>query len=68
MAWGKWFKDDRGDSVKEKTVKHDDGSSERHFLRASDGDRQNHDHVWTEHDTSGKITSGHGEPKVSERQ
>jgi hypothetical protein len=40
MSWGNWFKD-KGEHVKEKTVKTTEGR-ETHWLRSVGGDKQNH--------------------------
>jgi hypothetical protein len=67
MGWGKWFTDDRGDKVKEKTVERNDGGRREETLRTTSGDRSDHSHVVVNYNSEGKITSAHGAPEKSNR-
>lgn len=62
MGWGKWFTDDKGDQVKEKTEKTDSGTRD-HYIRSTTSDRNEHTHVVVNKDSSGKVTSAFSSKK-----
>ena len=69
MGWGKWFSDDNGQKVSEKTIHRSDGSSQEHFLRSgSGGSKSDHSHIVVNKDSSGKITSAHSNVVKSKRE
>ena len=67
MSWGNWFKDDNGDSVKEKTESRSDGGKTEHFLRDTGGDKSDHQHIVVEKSPSGHTERAHGLPNKSKR-
>jgi hypothetical protein len=72
MGWGKWFNDSTGPGeVKEKTERHADGTTDKHYLRTADHvrstDKENHTHVFVRERPDGS-KSAHGFPQKNERK
>ena len=69
MGWKDWFQVGGGESMTEKTTKNDDGSSKYESLRTNNGDKEDHQHTWVNHDKNGKIESGGATPgKTSDKK
>lgn len=62
MGWGKWFCVGGGESMKEKSTAHKDGSKRYESLRTNDGSKEDHQHTWVNTDKNGKLTSGGATP------
>ena len=67
MGWSKWVKH-FGDLVSSKSVNNSDGSSSTHYLRAKGGNRSNHNHVVVNKNSSGRISSAHGNTYKKDRK
>lgn len=67
MGWTSWFKDDNGDSVKEKVEAKSGGGTTEHTLRDTGGTKADHQHIVVEKDPTGKIERAHAVPNKSKR-
>jgi hypothetical protein len=62
MGWSDWFSDGTGEAQTEKVTVRPDGSVKYESLRTNDGSKGDHQHVWIDKDSSGKVTGGGATP------
>lgn len=61
-GWSGWTSDGGKESYNEKDTSYSDGSHKSERLDSINGDRDNHQHTWTNYDSDGKVTSAGATP------